>query len=705
MNPKDGLSQLPPSVAKFLNALQDSAYQGDILTGYADRLINATDNSIYQVMPQAVLAPRVQKDLNIILEVGARPEHIDVRFMPRGGGTGTNGQSLNDCIVVDTSKYLTRILDINVAGGYVRCEPGVVLDRLNDYLKPHGLVFPVHISTSKSCTLGGMVSTDACGKGSRIYGKTSDYCVSLTCVLADGSEIETESHTNDALADLIKQNYEDLQKTIPHLPRGLSAYDLIGPYANGQFDMTRLIAGSEGSLALIKEIKLKILPKPKHKSLVTILYDDFDAALRDVSSLLEHDPVSIETIDDHILELARGDILWHDLKNILSGHTDPASVKAIHFVEFENDDDDMLIAQCDVLEQALGDHGSVLGHITSHDAAAIQSISSLRSKCVGLLGNMRGHRRPVPFIEDTAVPPEHLADYISDLKDLLKQHGLVCGIFGHSDAGCLHVRPALDLRLEEDEVFIRTLSDEVVALVKKHGGVLWGEHGKGMRGEYTQALAGTTYFSVMQQVKTMLDPAGKLNPEKISGSPIKRIDDVPMRGQFDRQIKAEALQTFPKATQCNGNGLCFSAMPDDTMCPSYKITQDRKHSPKGRAALLREWLRLTSTDKKSARALAQDVKDSMDGCLSCKACTSTCPIHVNIPDMKIDFLDQFYRFRIRPYRDYLIGRAESFAKWGHLFPFVPSDIFGLKDIPSLFSVIGEIYPLLDMYRESELIPR
>ncbi len=681
MNPKDGPAAMPDTVARFLDALKTGAYQGDILTSHADRLMNATDNSIYQVMPQAVLAPRVQKDLNIIMELGAQDDFADVRFMPRGGGTGTNGQSLNNCVIIDTGKYLTRIININAAEGYVRCEPGVVLDQLNAALKSYGMVFPVHISTSKSCTLGGMVSTDACGKGSRVYGKTSDYCLSLTCLLANGREIETKSHANDALANLIKEQYDAIRGSAPDLPRGLSAYDLLGTYESGVFDMTRLIAGSEGSLAVLKEIKLKIVPKVERKSLVSVLYGNFDTALRHVSAILEHDPVAIETIDDHILDLARGDILWHDLKAVLSDYADPAAVKAIHFVEFENDDADLLQNQCEVFEEVLAGTPGVLGYITTTDPKTIQSISSLRSKCVGLLGNMDGNRRPVPFMEDTAVPPDNLADYISDLKAMLAKHDLVCGIFGHSDAGCLHVRPALDLRLTDDEKFIRILSDDVVALVKKHGGVLWGEHGKGMRGEYTEALAGTLYYKVMQDIKSLLDPHNKLNPGKIAGPDIKKIDDVPMRGAYDRQISPQWQEAFPKATQCNGNGLCFSAMPDDTMCPSYKITKDRKHSPKGRAAILREWIRLKSTDAKAARAFSHEVRESLHGCLSCKACTSTCPIHVNIPDMKIDFLDEYYKSKHRPYRDYLTGRAELYAQIARFIPFVPTDMFGLKDIP------------------------
>lgn len=681
MNPKDHTAPLPDIVQRFLKALEKSEYKGEILAGYADRLVNATDNSIYQILPQAVLAPRVQKDLNIVMKLAAEDDFQSIQFMPRGGGTGTNGQALNDCIILDTSKHLRRIIEINKSEGWVKLEPGVVLDQLNRELEKQNLWFPVHISTSKSCTLGGMVSTDACGKGSRVYGKTSDYSMSLTCILPNGKEIETKNYFNDDISDVLAQNHEEIQENVPDLPRGLSAYDLLGAYKNGQLSMTKLVAGSEGSLAVIKEIKLKVIEKPKHKALVAVFYDSFDIALRHAETLLAFDPVAIETIDDLILDLARSDILWHDVDTLLTTSINADTIKAIHFVEFEGDDDEALHQHCLRFEKALAEDKNVLGFKASFEAPVIKKISELRSKCVGLLGNMSGNRRPVPFMEDTAVPPANIADYIADLKSLLTEHNLQCGIFGHLDAGCLHVRPALDLRLEDDEKLVRVLSDEVVALVKKHGGGLWGEHGKGLRGEYTEELAGSTFYKVMQQIKHLLDPHNKLNPGKIAGPELKSIDDAPLRGEYDRQIAAKNQDAFPKATQCNGNGLCFSAMTDDTMCPSYKITKDRRHSPKGRAAMLREWMRLESTDKKAAKTFSKDVLEVMQGCLSCKACTSTCPIHVNIPDMKAAFLKRYYRWYTRPMRDYVIGLAEAYGRFGHMIPLVFRNFFGLVDLP------------------------
>lgn len=661
-----------------------AGYAGDCADDTATRLINATDNSIYQVMPRAVLTPRRADDLNIIMQ--AAQQFPALQFIARGGGTGTNGQSLNDCIVIDTSRYLNRILEINLAEGYVRVEPGVVLEQLNAALRGQGYFFPPEVSPNKSATLGGMVSTDACGKGSCIYGKTGDYILSLTCILPDGREVKTDEFNDETLKNIIRADYAEAVADIPPLPRGVSGYNIAKSYdaQTDQLNLAQLIAGSEGSLVLIREIKFKIMPRPTQRAIVVVAYDDFDKALRHVGKLLTARPAGIETIDDRILELARGDVLWHSIKDIFPSLPDAQLIKAMHFVEFEAMTAEEIQNSVNALSQGLNSDAAIIGFYPAMIESEIATLIALRRKCVGLLGNMPGDRRPIPFMEDTAVPPARLADYIADLRRMLESHNLICGMFGHSDAGCLHVRPALDMRDPMDEKFIRILTDETVALLKKHGGILWGEHGKGMRGAYAEQLLGTKYYALMQKIKQHFDPQNRFNPGKIAAPPGKtllQVNDAPLRGHFDRQITSSLQAEFSKAVQCNGNGQCFSVMPDDTMCPSYKITRDRRHSPKGRAALLREWARLESTDAPAARKFSGEVKSALHGCLSCKACTSTCPIHVNIPDMKSQFLSRYYQQNLRPARDYLIALAESTAPLLASMPFRLPGLFGLRDLP------------------------
>lgn len=686
---------------RFLLQLRQDGFDGDIHLDAAQRLVHATDNSVYQILPQAVIAPKTIKALKHAIQLGARDAFRDVSFMARGGGTGTNGQALNDCIVVDTSRYLNKIIKINYAEEWVEVQPGVVLETLNRELADKGYFFPPHISPSKSATLGGMVATDACGKGSRIYGKTGDYVLSMDVILPSGKEVNTATYSDDALTALLLEDRAAYLLDCPDLPRGMSAYDLERALSEkNQLDFKRLIIGSEGSLGIATAIKFKIIRKPAHKILFAVSYSSFDAALRHLPPLIKLNPSAIETIDDRILSLAQRDILWHSVSPLLPDNK--KAVEAIHFIEFETDDETALHKTIETLKALLDSTDSVLGFVSSKDKKEIQDISALRSKCVGLLGNMDGDKKPIPFIEDTAVPPEHLADYIADFKNLLQSHGLEYGCFGHADAGCMHVRPALDLKGDKDRLLFRTLTDEVVTLVKKYGGVLWGEHGKGLRGEYTQSLCGSAYYEKMCAVKAHFDPFNKFNPGKIAVSgegALIGILDAPLRADFDKDITAKDKAVFPKATQCNGNGQCFSAMPDDTMCPSYKITGDRVHSPKGRAALLREWLRLRGVNKRAARQFAPEVFTSLKGCLSCKACTSTCPIHVNIPDMKAEFL---YRYRKQDLRDYMIGLSERMTFWN---VFRPASAFGLKDIPkaarpSLKSLMQENG--FDFYTEENL---
>lgn len=644
----------------FLEALKAQGFKGDIATDYATRIVNATDNSIYQCLPDSVIAPKTEADIALIAKcIGDFP---DVKITPRGGGTGTNGQSLNNTIIVDFSKHLRGILDFNKEAGTVTVEPGVILDQLNAFLKTHGLFFPATVSPSNRATLGGMVSTDACGKGSRIYGKTSDYIVSMEALLPGGG----------SAIDLAPQVIESLKGFTPpttRLPRGITGYNLYEPS-----NIYKLLAGSEGTLALIKRITLKVLPLPKHKVLGILTYSDFLEALEAVPALLALDPHAIETLDDKVLSLARADYMWHEVKRLLPENAD--SVKAIHFIEFVASNE----AELETKIKALPASCRIV-----RDNIEMASLWSIRKRCVGLLGNAEGNRRPIPFIEDTAVPPENLPDYIRELSTFLDSHKLTYGMFGHVDAGCLHVRPALDLRLEQDAKLIRILSDGVANLVQKYGGVIWGEHGKGLRGEYTEQLLGKEYVAAMQRIKTLFDPHNQLNPGKlVNPTPL---DAVPLRGEFDRQIKPELNELLPKATQCNGNGACFNYDTNDAMCPSYKVTGNRIHSPKGRAGLLREWARLESIGDKQKEEVAKLTYEALDGCLSCKACTAQCPIKVNIPDMKSRFLSFYHRRNGRPLKDYLIAYMEPIAAFGAKIPFAANlvlpllQLFGLRDLP------------------------
>lgn len=674
----------------YLTSLRNSAFSGEIKTDYAARLAVATDNSIYQVIPQAVLLPKTTEDIVIALQLSQRPEFHHVKFAPRGGGTATNGQSLTAGIIIDCSKYLRDILEINLAEQWVRVQPGVVLDQLNQYLRQFNLHFAPEISPSNRATIGGMINTDACGNGSKIIGRTSDHVLDLTCVLSNGTVIHsnqiTQDDLQDALTDLLKQNQTLIHEKFFEAPRTLSGYNLAKSYQD-KLNLTYLLCGAEGTLGIISECKLKLTPIPKFNKLLVIQYRNFEDALSAKEITSDIQPLVIETINEKLISLARQDSFYFQIKEFI----EPAD--AINLVEFVGDNEQSIDEQIARLCTNIKNSHHAIGYYLAKNALEIKLLWNLRKKSVGLISQCKdGTRRPIAFIEDTAVPPEKLPAYIAEFKQLLDKHQLVYGMYGHVDAGCVHVRPALDMRLPQDEQLIRILSDEVVALVKRYGGVMWGEHGKGYRSEYGPVFFGDELYLVLRKIKTLFDPFNQLNPGKIA-TPLDSNDTVVnleshMRGQFDKQILPDANAEFASAIACNGNGACFNFATQDVMCPSFKVTQDRIHSPKGRATVVREWLRQLAKKNYSFKSsdtsgnfliklfnrlgkktdFSHEVFSALAGCLSCKACANQCPLSVDVPDFKSKFLAHYHRRYLRHLRDYFIAGTETIAVLQAKFP-------------------------------------
>ena len=706
MIPKLSLQEsLQPDTAHFLERLAKTSFSGDIRGDFASRLITSTDNSIYQILPQAVVFPRTSEDLVHLFKLASQEPFQNITFSPRGGGTGTNGQSLSAGIILDCSKYMNRILEVDLEAGWVRVQPGVVLDQLNAFLKPDGVFFAPSLAPSNRATLGGMINTDACGQGSRIYGRTSDHILELTWVLSDGVVGRSRSVVPDRLPELKQQSgrlgkiYRQvdeivtskrglIEQTFPKMPRFMTGYNLAKVYSERRdsFDLNRILAGSEGTLAVITEAKLKLTKIPQFKRLLAIHYRCFDDALVATEALLALEPAAIETIDEKILALARQDKIYFRVKNMI------ADAQAINLVEFTGDTLAQVKQKVSQLGRSLESNQhqpqQAIGYYLARDEEEMTNLWALRKRGVGLLGNRKGARKPIAFIEDTAVPPACLFSYIREFKALLNECQLDYAIFGHVDVGCVHVRPALDMKAPDDERLIRELSDRVVDLVRKYGGVMWGEHGKGFRSEYTPVFFGEDLYQDLGKIKAAFDPENKLNPGKIvtpdgTSAEIVRVE-APLKGQFDRQVSTSAQSTYETAFSCNGNGACFNVNPDDVMCPSYKGMCDRIHSPKGRTSLLREWLRRLEAAKvepfeqpggfpaKVWNTLTQawgvydyshEVYAGMHGCLSCKACANQCPIHVDIPSLKSKFLALYYTRYLRPWRDYLIANIETIAHW------------------------------------------
>jgi FAD/FMN-containing dehydrogenase/Fe-S oxidoreductase len=735
---------------EFSEQLSQQPFTGDINCQYSARLAVATDNSIYQQLPQLVLHPRTVQDVQLITKLASQAKFLSIKFSARGGGTGTNGQSLTPGIVIDLSKYMHRILALDVEQGWVKVEAGVVKDQLNDYLRPHGYFFAPDLSTSNRATIGGMINTDASGQGSLVYGKTSDHVLALSSVLANGelfntapisvTEAEQRALVDDSEGKIFAQVLESCREhralileKFPRLNRFLTGYDLEHVFNDEltQVDLSRLLTGSEGSLAVVCEAKLNITPIAKAKTLVNIKYDSFDSALRHSPSLVAAQATSVETVDSKVLNLAKQDIVWHSVKALLTD-VEGKTMDGINIVEYNGTSEQAVAAQvdklCEQLQQDIKYNTGVIGFQVCTDLASINKIYAMRKKAVGLLGNTAGSQKPLAFAEDTAVPPEQLADYIVEFRALLDGHGLHYGMFGHVDAGVLHVRPALDMCDPEQEKLLRVISDQVVALTAKYGGLMWGEHGKGYRSEYGPAFFGEQLFTELRKIKAVFDPLNKMNPGKIctpidSAESLVSVDDR-KRGYFDRQIPVHVKQSFDSALDCNGNGLCFNYDAYSPMCPSSKITGDRRHSPKGRAGLMREWLRLLQHKGVDVLALEQqingwsvkrlldkiknrlsnaneqdfshEVMDAMSGCLACKACASQCPVKVDVPDFRARFLNLYHSRYFRPLKDHLVANVETLTPLmaqapkltnalikNPLFKQVSSKVLGYVDMPQL----------------------
>ncbi|MGY4677263.1 D-2-hydroxyglutarate dehydrogenase YdiJ [Pasteurella sp. P03HT] len=749
------IPQLSPLISDYLNDLKTQHFAGDIATHYAERLSLATDNSVYQQLPQAILFPKSIADIVIITKLAQQTAYKSLTFTPRGGGTGTNGQAINHNIIVDLSRHMTAILELNVEQRWVRVQAGVVKDQLNQFLKPYGLFFSPELSTSNRATLGGMINTDASGQGSLQYGKTSDHVLGLRTVLMNGEILETRAIKTDHFVDNLAQQKlsktaqhlhqdifqrckaqrENIIRDLPQLNRFLTGYDLknVFNHDESEFNLTRLLTGSEGSLAFICEATLDLTPIPQYRTLINVKYRSFDAALRNAPFMVKANALSVETIDSKVLNLAKQDIIWHSVNELLL-EDDNHPTLGLNIVEYAGNDKAKIQKQvhalCAELDQKIAQQqDAIIGYQVCSDLASIERIYAMRKKAVGLLGNAQGAAKPIPFVEDTCVPPEHLADYIAQFRALLDAHQLDYGMFGHVDAGVLHVRPALDLCDKEQVMLFKQISDRVADLTRQYGGLIWGEHGKGMRSQYGEKFFTPELWQTLRHIKFLFDPDNRLNPGKIC-TPLQSKDELysilsPMRADQDRQIPIQIREEFNGAMTCNGNGLCFNFDVHSTMCPSMKVSKNRLFSPKGRAAIIREWLRLLANTDITPKELdfrqteiklsdfvrrlqhtiqkwrgeydfSHEVKAAMDTCLACKACASQCPIKIDVPHFRAKFFHLYHSRYLRPVKDHVMANVEYLvplmAKKPTIFnrltqakftQLVGEKVLGLVDLPLL----------------------
>ncbi|MGE3806718.1 MAG: FAD-binding and (Fe-S)-binding domain-containing protein [Gemmataceae bacterium] len=662
--------------APRLQAELSESIRGEVRFDRLSRALYSTDASVYQIVPLGVVIPRSQEDILKALEICRRHQ---VPITARGGGTSQAGQSIGTGVQIDCSKYFNQILEINAAERWVRVQPGCVLDELNAALKPHGLQFPIDISTSNRATLGGMIANNSSGTRSVLYGKTGDHVLELKAVLADGTilhlgpmdaaELEKKCAGNERAAALLRfiralgrEHADEIQQRFPNILRRVGGYNLV-PFANpaGNFDLTPLLIGSEGTLAFTLEAKLKLSPLPKHKAVLVVQFGDLLDALAATPACLEHGPSAVEVIDRYVLDSTRINPDASRLRGFLQG--DPA---AILIIEFYGDTADELPAKLAGLEKHLQERGHGHHFHRALDAAAQGKIWKLRKLSLGLSMAEKGDAKAISFVEDTAVSPDRLRDFIAEFLEVIARHGTRAGVYAHASVGCLHVRPVINLKTIEGITQFEAIANDVADLVLKYGGALSGEHGDGLvRSPFQERMYGPAIYQAFRKIKQTFDPDNLLNPGKIVDAPPQASSlrygasyvTPELETTFDFSVDGGLVRA---AELCAGVGECRKNR-EGAMCPSYRATREEQHSTRGRA----NTLRLALTGQLGLNGLDDPaVKDVLDLCLECKACKSECPTNVDMARLKAEFLHQHQRRHGLPWRNRMFGQIARVAKWG-----------------------------------------
>ncbi|MBK9290557.1 MAG: FAD-binding protein [Bacteroidetes bacterium] len=686
-------------------------FDGEILYDEAVRLIYATDASVYREKPLAVAYPLHAQDIERLITF-ARTHKTSL--IPRAAGTSLAGQVVGNGIVVDVSRHINAILELNVAEKWVRVQPGVVLNELNRFLAPHGLFFGPETSTADYCMIGGMVGNNACGAHSLVYGSTRDHTLEIKALLSDSSQVhfhaldpgsyaqklklpslegEIYRKLDEMLRDETNRNEIKAQYPDTRLRRRNTGYalDLLAdtiPFSEGgeQFNLCKLIAGSEGTLAFITEIKLNLVElPPRHKALICVHCQTLQDSLQANLIALRYSPVAIELMDKTVMDLTKENI--EQRKNRFFVEGDPA---AILIVEFAEHDPSEIERKARLMEQEMREAG--LGYyfpmVTGQD---MKKVWDLRKAGLGVLNNMPGDAKPVAVIEDAAVHPEFLPDYIADIEKMLKGYGKACVYYAHIATGELHLRPVLNLKDPADVELFKKIAEDTAKLVKKYRGSLSGEHGDGrLRGQFIPFMLGKHNYALLEEIKSTFDPHNIFNPGKIVRTPPMHTSLRYEPGQSTRQF--DTIFDFSKdqgmlraAEKCNGTAQCRkSEVIGGTMCPSYMATRNERDTTRARANLLREIL----SDPKQANPFAsKEMYDILDLCLSCKACKSECPSSVDMAKLKAEFLQHYYDAHGLPFRSWLIAHFATLNRIGALMPGVTNAFFKQKHLAGLFKKI------------------
>jgi FAD/FMN-containing dehydrogenase/Fe-S oxidoreductase len=669
----------PIDVEGLRRALQ-SRLEGEVRFDKVTRALYSTDASVYQIEPIGVAVVKSRAD---VIQTVNTCREFGCSMTMRGGGTSQAGQAIGAGLQVDTSKYFNRLLEVNAAERWARIEPGIVLDELNAALRPHGLRFAPDISTANRATVGGMMANNSSGARSVLYGKTIDHVLAQDVVLSDGSEAHfapmqgaevdaicargtLESTCYREVLRLARDHASEIASRYPRVLRRVGGYNLdafIDP--TRPIDMTKLIVGSEGTLAAILEARVNLVPLPAAKAVMAIQFADLLESLEATPAILEHHPSAVEVMDRFILDNTKQNPALERLRRtFIDG--EPG---ALLCVEFYADRAEDLPPRLDALEHDLRARRLGYRYYRAIDLAAQARIWSLREAALGLSMAMKDDAKSLSFVEDTAVAPERLRDYIDRFLGIVARHGTTAGVYAHASVGCLHVRPVVNLKTEAGLRTFEAIASDISDLVLEFGGALSGEHGDGLiRSPFMEKMFGPVLYRAFQDVKRTFDPYAIFNPGKIVGAPpltsnLRYGPTYQTRRPTTYFDYSEYGGLSGAVEMCSGLGVCRKKL-DGTMCPSYMATREEKHSTRGRA----NTLRLAMAGRLGEAGLGDEgVREVLDLCLECRACKAECPVGVDVARFKSEFLADYWSRHGTPLRARFLGGIHGVSRWASRF--------------------------------------
>ncbi len=681
--------------------IRDS-FQGEIFTDNIHQILYSTDGSVYREKPLAVLRPKTIDDIRLAIQYASDNK---APIIPRTAGTSLAGQVVGKGIVIDVGRHFNKIIELNTEEKWVRVEPGVVLDELNMFLADHGLFFGPETSTSSRCKMAGMLGNNSCGSHSILYGSTRDHTLEVKAILVDGSDVHFKPLTQQEFdKKCALKNYEgilyrnikgilsdpenaaEIRKEYPRpeLNRRNNGYALdllleseVFSDRDEKFNFCKLLAGSEGTLAFTTEIKLNLAPlPPKHKGVVCAHFKTMEEIFRANLVALQFNPGAVELIDDKILNATKNSIGQSKNRFFIQG--DPAGILVIEFARDSREELEKLARDVEAAmrNEGMGYHFPL---VLNED---VNKVWDLRKSGLGLLSNIPGLKKAEAFIEDTAVMPDDLPEYMAEYRKIMDDHNLDGVFYAHIGSGEIHLRPLLNLKDPEDVELFHTVGEKVAKLVKKYRGSMSGEHGDGrLRGEFIPIIIGEKNYNLCKQVKETWDPDNIFNPGKIVNTPQMNRSLRYERGSKLREIDtifdfSNTLGIQAAAEKCNGSADCLKSHKiGGTMCPSYMATMDEKNSTRARANIMREYL---TRSKKENPFDHREIYEVMDMCLSCKACKSECPSSVDVAKLKAEFLQHYYDANGIPFRSFLIGNIAKAYALGSILPPVTNYFLSAK---------------------------